>query len=136
MEVRSDFLVIGSGGAGLTFALKVADFGTVALVTKKGAMDSNTAQAQGGIASVFGSLDSFDLHIRDIEHRGSAHFVFAKDMLDVFVRTLADSFFSFGQKIVSLAEDGRAFGAFLDTGRDLAIGQDPLVAQVALLYIG
>ena len=65
MEIESDFLIIGSGAAGLTFALKVADFGSVALVTKKGLMDSNTALAQGGIASVFGALDSFDLHIQD-----------------------------------------------------------------------
>jgi len=65
MEIESDFLIIGSGAAGLAFALKVADFGSVALVTKKGLMDSNTALAQGGIASVFGALDSFDLHIQD-----------------------------------------------------------------------
>jgi L-aspartate oxidase len=65
MKVKTDFLIIGSGVAGLTFALKVADHGSVAIVTKKGVMDTNTAQAQGGIASVFGKLDSFDLHIRD-----------------------------------------------------------------------
>ncbi|MDM8536630.1 L-aspartate oxidase [Desulfobacterales bacterium HSG17] len=65
MKYKTDFLIIGSGIAGLTFALKVAEFGTVALVTKKGIMDSNTSVAQGGIASVFGNLDSFDLHIKD-----------------------------------------------------------------------
>jgi L-aspartate oxidase len=65
MKVKTDFLIIGSGVAGLTFALKVAEHGSVAIVTKKGVMDTNTAQAQGGIASVFGKLDSFDLHIRD-----------------------------------------------------------------------
>jgi L-aspartate oxidase len=65
MKIKTDFLIIGSGVAGLTFALKVADHGSVAIVTKKGVMDTNTAQAQGGIASVFGKLDSFDLHIRD-----------------------------------------------------------------------
>jgi L-aspartate oxidase len=65
MEVKTDFLIIGSGVAGLMFALKVADHGTVAMVTKKAAMDSNTNLAQGGIASVFGSSDNFDLHIQD-----------------------------------------------------------------------
>jgi L-aspartate oxidase len=65
MKVKTDFLIIGSGVAGLTFALKVADHGSVTIVTKKGVMDTNTAQAQGGIASVFGKPDSFDLHIRD-----------------------------------------------------------------------
>ncbi len=64
-QINTDFLIIGSGVAGLTFALKLAKFGNVALVTKKGIMDSNTSHAQGGIASVFGELDSFDLHIQD-----------------------------------------------------------------------
>lgn len=65
MNIKTDFLIIGSGVAGLMFALKVADHGSVAIVTKRGVTDSNTMHAQGGIASVFGSLDSFDLHIRD-----------------------------------------------------------------------
>ncbi len=65
MEIRTDFLIIGSGIAGLSFALKVVPFGTVALVTKKEVMDSSTNLAQGGIASVFGQNDSFDLHIKD-----------------------------------------------------------------------
>ena len=65
MEIKTDFLIIGSGVAGLSFALKVASAGTVALITKKEAMDSNTNLAQGGIASVFGLEDTFDLHIRD-----------------------------------------------------------------------
>ncbi|MFH2219064.1 MAG: L-aspartate oxidase [Pseudomonadota bacterium] len=65
MKIQTDFLIIGSGAAGLSFALKAADFGSVALVTKKGIMDSNTVHAQGGVASVFGKLDSFDLHIQD-----------------------------------------------------------------------
>ncbi len=65
MEIKTDFLIIGSGIAGLSFALKVAEFGNVALVTKKEAMDSSTNLAQGGIASVFGSHDSFELHIQD-----------------------------------------------------------------------
>lgn len=65
MDFESDFLIIGSGIAGLSFALKAAQRGTVALVTKKEAMESNTNLAQGGIAAVFGGLDSFDLHIDD-----------------------------------------------------------------------
>ncbi|WP_419661217.1 NadB: L-aspartate oxidase [Desulfosarcina variabilis str. Montpellier] len=65
MNVKTDFLIIGSGIAGLMYALKVADTGTVAIVTKKQAVDSNTNLAQGGIASVFDQTDSFDLHIQD-----------------------------------------------------------------------
>jgi L-aspartate oxidase len=62
---QSDFLIIGSGVAGLLFALHTAQVGRVALVTKKAAMESNTNQAQGGIAAVFDGNDSFDLHIQD-----------------------------------------------------------------------
>lgn len=70
MEYKTDFLVIGTGIAGLTFALRVADHGRVAIVTKKEAMETSTNYAQGGIASVFGQYDSFDLHIRDTLEAG------------------------------------------------------------------
>lgn len=60
-----DFLVIGSGLAGLLFALEAASRGTVALITKRGAEDSNTRLAQGGIASVTAPDDSFDRHHAD-----------------------------------------------------------------------
>jgi len=62
---RSDFLVLGSGIAGLTFALKVADKGTVTIVTKKEDFESNTNYAQGGVACVLSEEDSFELHVRD-----------------------------------------------------------------------
>lgn len=60
-----DFIVIGSGAAGLTFALKAAKVGTVALITKRKLVDSNTAWAQGGVACVVSEEDSFELHIQD-----------------------------------------------------------------------
>lgn len=60
-----DSVVIGSGIAGLSFALKAAEKGSVAIVTKRGRADSNTAWAQGGVACVTSEEDSFDLHIRD-----------------------------------------------------------------------
>ncbi|MGO8673772.1 MAG: L-aspartate oxidase [Capsulimonadaceae bacterium] len=60
-----DFLVLGSGSAGLTFALRVCGAGSVALVTKKERTDSNTNWAQGGIAGVMGADDSDDLHVSD-----------------------------------------------------------------------
>ncbi len=65
MEYTSDFLVIGSGGAGLLYALKVAAHGTVHVVTKRRIEESNTALAQGGVAAVISATDSFDLHIQD-----------------------------------------------------------------------
>src|SRR5664279_4184309 len=65
MKKRTDFLVIGSGIAGLTFALKAARFGKVSIVTKAGIEDSNTRYAQGGIAAVFSEPDNFEKHIKD-----------------------------------------------------------------------
>jgi L-aspartate oxidase len=66
-----DFVVIGSGLAGLSFARSVASHGTVGIVTKRGRADSNTAWAQGGIACVTSSEDSFALHVRDTLEAGA-----------------------------------------------------------------
>ena len=60
-----DFLILGSGIAGLSFALKVAPRGRVAIVTKKDRAESNTNYAQGGVAAVTSKEDSFELHVRD-----------------------------------------------------------------------
>ncbi|MDX1419554.1 MAG: L-aspartate oxidase [Rubricoccaceae bacterium] len=65
MADRFDFLVIGSGVAGLSFALRVAEHGTVAVVTKKASAESNTNYAQGGIAAVMDPADSVEDHVRD-----------------------------------------------------------------------
>ena len=65
MERTTDVLVIGSGIAGLTFALKLAARARVLLVTKKERADSSTNYARGGIASVLGTDDRFDFHVQD-----------------------------------------------------------------------
>ncbi len=66
-----DFVVIGSGIAGLSFALKAAMHGSVAVITKRKGADSNTAWAQGGVACVTSDEDSFALHVRDTLEAGA-----------------------------------------------------------------
>ena len=66
-----DFVVIGSGIAGLTFALNASKHGSVAVITKRKGADSNTAWAQGGIACVTSEEDSFELHVHDTLEAGA-----------------------------------------------------------------
>jgi L-aspartate oxidase len=63
--LETDYLVIGSGIAGLNFALLAAEHGRVIVITKKKPTDTNTNWAQGGVAAVLASDDSFDTHIND-----------------------------------------------------------------------
>jgi L-aspartate oxidase len=74
MERRFDFTIIGSGIAGLFYALEVVSSKPntrIAIVTKKSAEDSNTNRAQGGIAAVLSNTDSFEAHIADTLRTGS-----------------------------------------------------------------
>src|SRR3954453_12014475 len=66
-----DCVVIGSGIAGLSFALKAAAHGRVAIITKSAKSELNTAYAQGGIASVTSPDDTFELHVRDTLESGA-----------------------------------------------------------------
>jgi L-aspartate oxidase len=70
MEIKSDVLIIGSGIAGLSFALKAAAYGSVIIITKKAKAESNTNYAQGGIAAVVSPEDSYELHIEDTLNAG------------------------------------------------------------------
>lgn len=65
MDHSCDFLVIGSGVAGLSFALKAARHGTVMILTKDVPAESNSSYAQGGIAAVWSEQDDEDSHIQD-----------------------------------------------------------------------
>ncbi len=65
MQRTTDFLVIGSGVAGLSFALEASEHGSVIVVSKRDAEESNTKWAQGGIAAVLDATDTFEAHVED-----------------------------------------------------------------------
>jgi L-aspartate oxidase len=69
--LRFNYLVIGSGLAGLTFALRASAFGTVCVLTKDEVSESNTRYAQGGIAAAVGEADSWALHEADTLQAGA-----------------------------------------------------------------
>src|SRR5262249_17372246 len=71
MGQRYDFIVLGSGIAGLSFAIQAATHGRVAVITKKNSAESNTNYAQGGIASVVSSDDQLESHVRDTMETGA-----------------------------------------------------------------
>jgi L-aspartate oxidase len=112
MTYQSDFLVLGSGIAGLTYALKAAHHGTVAVVTKKERAESNTNYAQGGVAAVMSSLDSFDLHVKDTLATGLG--LCRREAVETMVREGPD-------RLRELIELGTRFtweGGALDLGRE------------------
>jgi L-aspartate oxidase len=82
--IQTDYLVIGSGIAGLTFALKAGETGSVALITKRGLADCATSQAQGGVAAVWNADDSYDRHIQDTLVAGAG--LCRKDIVELVVK--------------------------------------------------
>jgi L-aspartate oxidase len=83
-ELQFDFLVIGSGLAGLSYALKAAEHGSVAIITKKDRAESNTNYSQGGIAAVVAPLDAFELHMSDTFNAGGG--ICHEDTVGMMVR--------------------------------------------------
>ena len=114
-----DYLVLGSGIAGLSFALKVAPRGRVAIVTKKDRAESNTNYAQGGIAAVTSKEDSFEMHVRDTLTAGAG---LCKEAV---VRTIVEEG---PARIAELIELGMNFSErdapSEDGGRELDLGKE------------
>src|SRR4051812_45093506 len=69
--VETDYLVIGSGIAGLSLAIKLSEQGSVAVITKREFLEGSTVHAQGGIAAVTSPDDSFEKHIEDTLRAGA-----------------------------------------------------------------
>ncbi len=116
---RFDFLILGSGIAGLSFALKVAPRGRVAIVTKKNRAESNTNYAQGGIAAVTSKEDTFDLHVQDTLTAGAGL------CRESVVRTIVEEG---PARIAELIELGMKFSQREapneDGGRELDLGKE------------
>ncbi len=105
--MTSDYLVIGSGIAGLSFAIKASDKGTVNIITKKNNFDSNTNYAQGGIASVISPEDSFKDHIKDTLTAGAG--ICNEKAVRILVKNGPD-------RLKELIEWGARFSTVTDSG--------------------
>ncbi len=81
---RFDFLVIGGGIAGLSYALKAAQHGSVLILFKKDPSSSSTVWAQGGIAAVHQAEDSFELHVEDTLRCGAG--LCKREIVEMVVR--------------------------------------------------
>src|SRR5258706_6405436 len=124
-----DYLILGSGIGGLTFALKVAPRGRVAIVTKKDRAESNTNYAQGGIASVTSKEDSFESHVHDTFAAGAG---LCKESV---VRTIVEEG---PARIAELIELGVKFSESdapsEDGGRQLDLGREGGHSQRRILH--
>ena len=114
--IKADYLVIGSGIAGLSFALKACKIGTVSLITKKKLFDSATGKAQGGIACVIDKDDTFDEHIQDTLVAGDG--LCNKKIVDIAVKSAPD-------RIKELINMGMNFGMGDLVNRAFIPGQIP-----------
>ncbi len=83
-----DFLVLGGGVAGLSFALEAAKQGSVAVLTKRARAEGNTVYAQGGIAAVLAPDDSFERHVEDTITAGVG--LNRREVVEVVVREAPD----------------------------------------------
>jgi L-aspartate oxidase len=116
MDIRADFLILGSGIAGLTYALKVSRFGSVAIVTKKDRKESNTNYAQGGIAAVVAADDSPELHIADTLTAGAG--LCRPDIVNIVVREGMERIYELVEMGVPFSRRAKGKNAAFDLGRE------------------
>ena len=116
MEIKTDFLVLGSGIAGLTLAIKASALGTVAIVTKKETIESNTNYAQGGIAAVIDPEDNFDSHIQDTLTAGAG--LCKDDVVGFVVREAPDRIRELIDWGVEFSRSQKSEGPPYDLGRE------------------
>ncbi|MBI4051816.1 MAG: L-aspartate oxidase [Elusimicrobia bacterium] len=124
MDIESDFLVLGSGIAGLLAAYKLSNLGTVHVVTKKKAVESNTNYAQGGIAAVMSEADSFESHVQDTLKAGAG--LCKEDIVRLTVREGPD-------RIQELMNSGVRF---TESKRKLNLGLEGGHSQRRILHAG
>ena len=105
MRYTVDFLVVGSGIAGLSFALRVAAHGKVCLLTKGDASEGSTRYAQGGIAAVMYDSDSFDKHIQDTLIAGDG--ICDREVVEMTIREAPDRIRELVQYGVDFDLDGK-----------------------------
>ena len=122
---KFDIIVVGSGIAGLSFALKTAEMGfRVAIITKKDSTESNTNYAQGGIAAVTSLTDEVDLHVEDTLEAGDG-------LCD---RSAVEAILKDGPKgIDALVQKGVAFSQ-LNDGR-ISLGKEGGHSKRRILHV-
>ncbi|MBD3421190.1 MAG: L-aspartate oxidase [Chitinivibrionales bacterium] len=117
MKLECDFLVIGSGIAGLSFALHAAAHGSVIIITKKSGNECNTRYAQGGIACVLDPRDSFRNHITDTLSTG--HGICNAEAVELLVRNAPDRLRELLEWGVHFTQARKSTAAFsLDLGKE------------------
>ncbi|HWZ90909.1 MAG TPA: L-aspartate oxidase [Polyangiaceae bacterium] len=125
MALSTDFLVLGSGIAGLTFALHAAEFGEVLLVTKRECDDSATNWAQGGMAAVLSPEDSFEKHAEDTHFAGAG--LCHEKVVDICVREAPES-------IRWLSEVGTRFSR--SESGDFELGREAAHTERRIVHAG
>ena len=121
MAKITDFLVIGSGIAGYSAALKCAQIGSVSIITKKSPSESNTNYAQGGIASVVAPNDTFEMHVQDTLKAGAG--LCHQDAVELIVKSGPSAI----RELTDIGVQFTRTGNLLDLGREGGHSQHRIV---------